>query len=520
MAIADSGSAARVQGRAGRRKQTFDVVIVGGGSAGAVLAVRLSADARRSVLLLEAGPNFAPNRYPTVLTDANIVAGSPTFDWNYHTEDTARLGHDVPVPRGRVIGGSSAVNGTVAIRARPADFARWAKHGIEGWSWERVLAAYKALENTLTGDDTWHGRSGPLPIRQRTAEENTPAMRAFVEASQAVGLPHVSDFNGPTQHGVGPYPLNVVNGVRMNTGIVYLTAEVRARPNLVIRDDAEIDSVVIESKRAVGVELVGGEILLAAEVILSGGTFGSPAILMRSGIGPAAHLSELGIKTIADLPVGDRLQDQPFFYNVYALKREANAMKPAAGALIWTRSQSAAAGDLDLHVSGTHFFDPNASPTGGAIVLACAVVLPKSIGRLRLSSRDPRAAPHIQYNFFADRVDLDRMAEAVRLSRKIGRTAPFSDLIDHEMTPGNAVDDGDALGANIVANVGAYLHPTSTVPMGAASNPTAVVDAWGKVRGVEALRVVDASILPEVPSCPTNVTTIMVAERIAAKLAG
>jgi choline dehydrogenase len=193
-------------------------------------------------------------------------------------------------------------------------------------------------------------------------------------------------------------------------------------------------------------------------------------------------------------------------------------MTPAAGALIWTRSQGAEPGDLDLHISGTHFFDPNASPTGGAIVLASAVTLPRSIGRLRLASRSPRAAPHIRYNFFDDPNDLDRLVEAVRLSRKIGRTAPLSDLIEHEMTPGNAVDDEEALRANIVASVDAYLHPTSTVPMGADSDPTAVVDAWGKVRGVEALRVVDASIIPDIPSVPTNVTTIMLAERIAARL--
>src|ERR1700736_4937803 len=288
-------------------------------------------------------------------------------------------------------------------------------------------------------------------------------MRAFVDASEAVGLAHVSDFNGAAQHGVGPYPLNVVDGVRINTGIAYLTAAVRARSNLAIRGDAEVDRVVIESKRAVGVKLVDGKVLSAREVILAAGTFGSPAILLRSGIGPSSHLSDLDIATIADLPVGDRLQDQPFFYNVYALKREANAMKPASGAIVWTRSRNTEPGDLDLHISGTHLIDPSASPTGGAIVLACAVTLPKSIGRLRLSSRDPRVAPDIHYNFFEDPSDLDRLLEAVRLSRKIGRTAPFSNFIDHEMAPGNAVDD-ETLRSNVVANVAAYLHGTSTVP--------------------------------------------------------
>jgi choline dehydrogenase len=374
------------------------------------------------------------------------------------------------------------------------------------------------LENTPTGDDALHGRTGPLPIRQRTAADNTPSMRALVEASEAIGLRRVSAFNGATQHDVGPYPLNVVDGVRINTGTAYLTDAVRARPNFTIRADAEVDRLVIEGKCAAGVRLVDGEVLSAGEVILAAGTFGSPAILLQSGIGPTSHLSELGIKTIANLPVGNRLQDQPLFYNVYALKREANAMKPALGALIWTCSQTAEPGDLDLYISGTHLIDPTASPTGGAMALACAVTLPKSIGRLRLSSPVPRAASHINYNFFDDENDLDRLMEAARLSRKIGRSAPLSDLIDHEISPGNTVDDGQALRANIVSNVAAYLHPTSTVPMGAENDPTAVVDAWGKVRGVEALRVVDASILLDIPSVGTNLKTIMLAERIAATL--
>lgn len=499
-------------------ERSFDLVIVGGGSAGAVLASRLSADRARRVLLLEAGPAYAPAGYPDVIANANRVGGDPAHDWGYHTQDHLGLGHDVPAIRGKVLGGSSGVNAAVAMRARPADFARWAARGLDGWSFAEVLPVYRALENTPTGEDAWHGRSGPFPIRQRTMAENTPSMRAFVLAAQAAGLARVGDFNGAEQHGVAPYPLNVVAGRRINTGMAYLTAEVRRRPNLTIRGGAEVDLIVLDGRRAAGVRLADGATIAAGQVILSAGTFGSPAILMRSGIGPASHLAELGIPVLLDAPVGERLKEHPFYYNVYALKPQASSMDPVAGAIVWTRSSEAGEGELDLHISGTHIFDPAQSPTGGAIVLACAVTLPRSVGSVRLASRDPRAMPVIRYNLLQDPSDLRRMMEAVRLSRRIGRTAPFKDVVERELTPGREVGDDQALETAVIASVDGYAHPTSTVPMGGADDRGAVVDAHGAVRGLDGLHVVDASIMPDIPSVATNVTTIMIAEAISQRL--
>lgn len=498
--------------------RSFDVVIVGGGSAGAVLANRLSADGSRQVLLIEAGKAYAASAYPDVIANANRVGGDGAHGWGYHTQDHLGLGHDVNAIRGKVLGGCSGVNAAVAMRARPADFARWTAMGIEGWSWDDVFPVFKAMENTPTGDEAWHGRSGPFPIRQRTMEEITPSMRAFVLAAQAAGLARIADFNGPDQNGVSPYPLNVVNEQRINTGMAYLTDEVRHRPNLTILGDTEVDTVAFSGNRASGVRLVGGEVVTAGQVILSAGTYGSAAILMRSGVGPSSHLNELGIPVIVDAPVGDRLKEHPFYYNVYALKPDFAAMTPVAGAIVWTASSEAEAGALDLHISGTHIFDPAQSPTGGAIVLACSVTQPRSRGIIRLASRDPRAMPLIRFNFFEDPVDLRRMKEAVRLSRQIGRTAPFSDMIALELTPGEAIEDGAALERAIISQADGYSHPTSSVPMGADGDRTAVVDSQGAVRGVERLRVIDASIMPDIISAPTNVTTIMMAELLSRKL--
>ncbi|MFB9371455.1 GMC family oxidoreductase [Kitasatospora albolonga] len=493
-------------------------VIVGGGSAGAVLAARLTEDPARRVLLLEAGPAYAPGGYPAEVASSSLLGGWTGHDWGYRSEPGV-IGHPVEAFRGKVLGGSSAVNGSVAVRALPSDFARWAARGLEGWSYEELLPAFRALETTAAGAEELHGRTGPLPVTQLGREDLSPMQRAFVDAALAVGLPPVEDFNGAEPHGVGPYPMNVRDGVRVNTGMAYLTEEVRARPNLTVRDGALVDRVLFDAGRAAGVLLADGTEVRAAEVILSAGTYGSAAILLRSGIGPAEELAELGVPVVADLPVGRRLQDHPFFYNAYAAVPELiGAQTPVIGAKVWTAGSGAVEGELDLHVTATHLFDHATSPTGVGYVLAVALVRPASVGRLSLVSRDPAAPPRIDLNFLAEPEDRRRLVEGVRLARRIGAAEPLAALAERELNPGPQAVDDAAIEAAVLATLDTYHHPTSTAPMGAEDDPTAVTDRLGAVRGVAGLRVVDASILPDVPSAATNLTVIAAAEHIARQI--
>jgi choline dehydrogenase len=494
------------------RQLVVDVVVVGGGSAGAVLAARLSEDPGREVLLLEAGRPYSTGEFPAGLLEASRIA-DPDHDWGYLSHGNPR-NPAMPTPRGKVLGGSSAVNAAVALRARPADFARWAEHGATGWSYEEVLPTFRRMENTPTGDDFFHGRNGLLSIRQRTDEELTPSLLGFLEAAVASGFKRVSDFNGAEQNGAGGDSVDIVDGVRQNTALVYLTQEVRARANLTILGEVTVDRVLLEGTTAVGVIADDGTEHRAREVILCGGAYGSPAVLLRSGIGPAADLRSLGIDVVADLPVGQHLQDHPAYHNIYALSPDSLAMSPATGALLWTASSEAEGDELDLHVTATHLLPASVSPTGGAIAFGAALVQPESRGTLKLAGSNPRDAPLIDSNFLATGRDSRRFLEAVRLGRAIGRHPVFARHCAGELVPGDSAADDATLYEAVMGNLAIYGHPTSTAPMGGPADPWAVVDSLGQARGVDRLRVVDASIIPAVPSTATNLTVIMLAERI------
>lgn len=341
-----------------------------------------------------------------------------------------------------------------------------------------------------------------------------------MDSAAGLGFRRNDDLNGARQDGTGGYPVNIVDGVRQNSALVYLTPEVRSRSNLTVLSDVTVDRVLVEGGVARGVVSASGSVFRAGEVVLSAGSYGSPAILLRSGVGPAEDLRALGIDVVADLPVGRRLQDHPFFHSLFALAPEHQTLTSAFAAHLWLASPEAQAGELDLGIVATHLPDGSFSPTGGAILLATAVTRPESRGSVRLASRDPHDAPVIDNNYLATARDRSRMLEGVRLVRRLASTAPFAGAVAFELVPGEAVGDGAELEAAITAGISTYGHPTSTAPMGAPGDERAVVDESGAVHGLTGLRVVDASIMPEVPSTVTNATTIMIAEHIARRVYG
>jgi choline dehydrogenase len=499
----------------------WDVVVVGAGTAGCAVAARL-ADAGRRVLLLEAGADHPrPEDFPPELRDpAAMRAAVPGHPANWDLEAELAPGRTARVPRGRVVGGSSALYAGSFIRAPRADLDAWADAGNDLWSYDAVLPAFRRLEADADfGDRPGHGADGPVPVAR--PREGHPLADGVAAASAELGYPAEPDKNGDGPPGYGPVPLTVSGGVRINTAMAYLSPR-RGLPELTVRGGVSVRRVVVEGGRAVGVETADG-VVRAAEVVLSAGAVGSPQLLLLSGIGPADSLRSVGLPVVTDVPgVGSGATDHP---QVYVPFRPARPLPPPPGGLplhgvLHAGSEgsegSRGPGDLEVLPWLVPFSRITGGPAGDELMLGVGLQHEQSRGRLSLASADPLRPPRLEHRYLTEEADRRRLRDGVRLAVALLRTRALARLVaPASVLPAELLDHDAALDDWVRARLTTAVHLSGTARMGPPGDPGAVVDQELRVRGVAGLRVVDTSVMPQAVSRGPAATTVMLGERAA-----